>query len=205
MLHLRSFTAAVAALAVLLPLAARADEDPIPQAFAPELRAMLARDNRCGDARTAADKYAGDLTNVPAAVEVIKTIDRCLKLARTPTGWEEYTAYLLTANAAATLAVARLTNTPRLYERARAYAEQVPGYSLSLAGGHENVQTMQRTGATGTKIVQPDNPDPNGRALYKAKNNSVAEAGPAGVARIASEIGAEATAALKAAPQAPKP
>jgi hypothetical protein len=204
MLHLRSFTAAVAALAVLLPSAARADEDPILQAFAPELRATLARDTRCADARTAADKYAADLTDGPAAVEVIKATDRCLKLSRLPTGWEDYTAYLLTANAAATLAVARLENAPRLFERARSYAEHVPGYSLSLAGGHENVQTMQRSGSTGSRIEQPDNTDPNGRVLYKVKNNSVAGAGPAGMARIASEIGAEATAALKAM-QAPKP
>lgn len=187
------------AAAIVAPFAAHADPsdvDPIVLAFAPELRAQLSRDNRCTDARVAADTFALDLTNGANAVAVINALEKCLALPRTPAGWEEYTSLLLTADAAATLAAARLSRSQRVYDRARVYAEHVPGYSLSLAGGHTMTSFLTRNGGSDPHTSGPpsDAPaDPSGVVRYQMKNVSSASSGPAGLARIASEIGFEAS------------
>lgn len=211
-----ALAAAAALLAPLAAAAAAADEDPVVQAFAPEMRAMLARDTRCGEARVAATKFAADLTDGANAVATINALEKCLALPRTPTGWEDYTAYLLTADAAASLAAARLSRSQRVYDRARAYAERVPGYSLTLAGGHENSTYMARGAAidpkTGQQPSNNDSPgDASGVVRYQNRNTSTASSGPTGLAKIASEIGYEAThpqslaAPAPAASPSPKP
>jgi hypothetical protein len=195
MLRLRSLVLSALVLggAALPAAAADVATDPVKAALSPAMTATLDRDNRCADAKSAATKLAAALDDSDLAAASIIALDKCLRLPRIGGTWNSYKDYVLVAEGASALALARSSGNLKAFDRAVLYASHVTGYAAGSDSGHVLVTNLERGGSVDSAHEGGPTDNSSGAVRYIPVTSS----GPVGTNP--SEFGALATAIGRAA------